>query len=127
MKSTRKICEKVGINFEILDSREVKSRFPAYNVDEDHYGIYQPETGILNATKSVETIQKLAAKNGTTFIQNQKVLKIKPIKDKVRIITEQNEYHAKSVVIAAGSWINQALQSINLKLKLKIWNIQLVL
>ncbi len=97
---------------EILSGAEIRKRWPAFaRVPDSYVGLYQANTGILDATNSVELFLNLARKYGATTKDLCKVVGFQSGEDSagarsVRVTTEDGtQYTARHAVIAVGAWL----------------------
>ena len=124
LKKTIKVCEDRELNHQILDAGELRAKYPAYSkIDDDYSAIYQEDTGILNASKSVDMFQRQAMRQGCQVIPNSPVLSIKDSGELKIIETLGNTYYAKKVIVTTGSWMNKLVNSLGYELALKIWKL----
>jgi len=123
LAQTHNICEATELPYELLDYKELMNRHPAYCVDDDYYAIYQPDTGILNATKAVNMFQQRAARQGAQLQQHTPVTSIHPYENYIVVDTPQGSYRGKNLVITAGTWINMLLDQFDLQVQVDIWKL----
>ena len=90
-----------GLPFEELTAREVRERFPAYAVPDEHVAIYEPRAGFLEPEAAVEATLSLAAAAGAELRFDEPVLEL----DGNVLRTERGTYAADRVVVAAGPWL----------------------
>ena len=65
-----------GIAHEVLDGREIAKRWPQFNVDERHHGVYQADGGIATPELSNRAHLRMAREHGATLIDNAPVTHI---------------------------------------------------
>jgi monomeric sarcosine oxidase len=61
---TRATLEQLGVAHEVLGADELRRRHPALGIGEDEEGIYEPESGVLMARRSVGLVAKEAERLG---------------------------------------------------------------
>lgn len=91
-----------GVPFEELPGAEVARRFPI-----DAGGaraVFQPETGVVAADRTVRVQEGLAAAAGASVRHGVRVEAIVPGERSVGVRTAEGGYEARTVVLAAGPW-----------------------
>jgi sarcosine oxidase len=90
-----------SLPFEELSAREVRERFPAYAVPDEHGAIFEPRAGFLEPEASVEATLTLAADAGADLRFDEPLLALEG--DALR--TEHGTYAAERVVLSLGPWL----------------------
>ena len=109
-----------AVEHEVLDSAEISKRFPQFHLPAHTQGLYQRDTGMLNATASVKTLQKLAKKHGAVFYENTPVTGINYEGKHVQLTAAQKKIKAKKLILAAGGWMGPLLAGLGVQLDLKV-------
>lgn len=99
-----------GIAHEILDAGAIRARYPQFHVRDDEVGYFEPGAGFVRPEACVAAQLELADRCGAAIHLNERVTSFVPAADEVRIKTDRNEYRAKALVIAAGSWLPEFLE-----------------
>jgi sarcosine oxidase len=92
---------------ELLDAREVRSRFPAFSLEDPEVAVYEPRAGILFPEACVQAHQRLAAAHGADLRFSTRVLGWESDGARVRVRTEEGWEEAANLVLAAGAWMPQ--------------------
>ena len=108
-----------GVPYEELDAAEIRRRYPAFRIDDDVWGLFQAESGIVAAEKATAAHQRCAREHGAKLIDGTRVAHIEP-GDEITIDAGGERYRAKSLVIAAGPWTNPVLAHFGLHLPLEV-------
>jgi sarcosine oxidase len=90
-----------GLPYEELAAREVRDRFPAYAVPDEHVAIFEPRAGFLEPERAVEVALALAADAGAELRFDEPVT---GWEDGV-VRTGEGEYAADCVIVSAGPWL----------------------
>jgi sarcosine oxidase len=98
-------ARKFGIDHRLLDTDEIRSRFPQFNLVGDERGYYEPMMGFLRPELCVETQLVLAEKMGAEIRRNERVLEFTPTSSSVTVRTSAGEYCVGQIVLSVGSWI----------------------
>ncbi|XP_067933113.1 uncharacterized protein [Watersipora subatra] len=109
----------------LLDEKEISRKYHPMRALPGEKGCFDPEAGILYASKCIHAFQKVFERNGGEIADNHKLLRIVP-GDTVKIQTDKREFHAKAVVIACGPWSQQVLANIGVHLPLETYAIQVL-
>ena len=97
-----------GLPFEELAAREVRERFPAFAVPDEHAAIFEPRAGFVEAEAAVEATLGLAAEAGAELRFDEPVLEL----DGTALRTGRGTYAADRVVVAAGPWLPELVPSL---------------
>ena len=102
-------ARRYGIPHELLDAGAIRARFPQFRVRDDEVGYFEPGGGFVRPEACVAVQLDLAGRLGADIHFGERVTTIVPASGEVRIKTEVGEYCAKTVVLAAGSWLPEFL------------------
>jgi len=109
-----------GIPFEELDAAEVMTRFPQFTLPEDARGLYQAESGLVDARKANAVHIALARLHGATILDELPVHAIRPAGDVVEVVTADGVFAADHVVLACGAWSNTLLGTLGVEWPLTV-------
>jgi sarcosine oxidase len=102
-------AKKFSIRHEVLETLDIKIRFPQFAVTDEH-GYFEYGAGYLRPEVCVAAQLHLAEKYGANIHINEKVLSITPHgSSHVTVNTDRAVYEGQKLVIAAGSWITNFL------------------
>lgn len=120
IEDTRATLVASGIPFESLDHTAITWRFPQFAVSERVVGIYQADTGILNATKCVLALAGQARRHGAIVQEQESARQIQPAGAGVQVSATRRVYAADRLVVTAGSWARPLLSQVGLDLPLTV-------
>jgi monomeric sarcosine oxidase len=109
LRDTIASLQAENIQHEILAPQEAEQRFPHFRFDDNMTVLYQDDTGMLPASKCVQTHIRLAQKYGADVCDNKPVTRINIHTDSVDVYTVNDRYSAAKLIISAGSWTNNLL------------------
>ena len=93
-----------------MDAAALRHAYPQFHVPDDWQAIYQAHTGILSATRCVETMVAEAVRLGAEVRQETQVSAVQPAGDGVRLeLAGGGTIHAARAVLAAGPWSGRFL------------------
>ncbi len=109
-----KLLENSGLDFKIVRAKEGKKRFPDFEWYEDDVAIYEPNAGSACPYWMTEELTREPCRSGAEKILNGRVTKIITNNNHVEGVEleDGNAYYAKNVVLAAGMWSLNLLESI---------------
>ena len=98
-------AEKFNIRHEILDTAEIRKRYPQFAVT-DERAYFEYETGFLRPEHCIEAQVNLARRHGAAIQTGETVLSVGSRADSgVTVKTGRGAYYAEKVIISAGPWI----------------------
>jgi sarcosine oxidase len=104
--STVAAARTYDIEHEILDFEDLRTRFPQFNVTEEHIGYYEPGAGFVRPEIAIAAQLELAARHGARIQRMEQVSSIEPSNSGVTVHTDRAVYGTDEVVITAGPWIS---------------------
>jgi monomeric sarcosine oxidase len=108
----------LGLEAEMLDSRDFARRFPQFNTNAFSFAVFDPSGAILHAETAVRAFADLAKRLGVTIIEGERVIEIKQAgASVVSVVTQSaNEFFSERLAIAAGPWTKKLLPQLSPKL-----------
>jgi sarcosine oxidase len=94
-------------HYDRLNPQAAHERWPALNFDEAV--LYSPDGGRVFADRTVDSALSVAEAQGADLHFQTPVRSIEPHGDGVAVVTDSHTWHAKSVVVSAGSWLESLL------------------
>jgi sarcosine oxidase len=97
--------QKVGVRFEKLSLAQLRERYPQIYVEDDCWGIFEPESGVLMARRAVQCVVEQAEKAGVEY-RNEAVRAPAGWRQLAEIVTTNGErFSASTFVFACGPWL----------------------
>lgn len=120
LKNTVRIAQEYGIDYRLLQSNEIRQKFPLLQIEKEDSGYFEPAAGYLRPEVAIHSQLKLAQKNGATVLLNNPVLSIcKTKENKVQVNLGNEQILADLVINCSGGWIKDFLPNeIGRKLKI---------
>lgn len=103
--STLAAARAHGIEHQVLNTDQLRSRFPQFNIREDHRGYYEPGGGFVRPEAAIRAQLQLAKHYGARLETNEQVLDIRVSGSGIEVATDKSTYRADRVVVTAGPWI----------------------
>jgi sarcosine oxidase len=107
IKPTFEAAERNNIPFEKLATKQLRARFPQFQLTGNEEGYYEPDGGYVWAERSVKAQLDLARKYGASLNLNEKVFSYTEKPEGVIVTTGKGEYEAQKIILTAGPWINE--------------------
>jgi sarcosine oxidase len=104
-------AKAAGIEYEILSGKEFRGRFPAFNVKDDDTVYFDRVGGFLRPEACVETQLRLAKNKGAEIHLNERALSFEETGGGVRVKTDSGEYDAKTLIVSAGPWLSDLIDT----------------
>jgi monomeric sarcosine oxidase len=96
---------KLGVRHERLATADVSARYPQFVLDEDVWGILEPESGALMARRAVQTVVREAVRAGVEY----RTAAVAPPSVRGRLAAvktdDGSEIRAGAFVFACGPWL----------------------
>lgn len=108
-----------GQAVEWLGPAEVSRRFPAFRLAAGQAALYQPQAGILAATRSVNALLRGAASRGAELRDREPVTGLELGEEGVTVTTPEDRYRAARLVVTAGPWLGEVLSELGLPLSVE--------
>ena len=97
--------KRAGRPFERLSPKEVGARFPAMRLEHD--ALFQPQAGVLAATRCLSAMQRVAATRGAVLRDRTPVESVDVHKDHIEVTTPGGRVAADRLVVSAGPWLDR--------------------
>ena len=110
-RGTLASAEKYHLPIERMTPKQALEKFPLYQPPPESQALFEAEAGFLRVENALDAHVKLAQKYGASVVENEKVLDIKMTDTSVTVTTANNTYGAKILVICAGGWMKNLLNS----------------
>lgn len=108
-----------NIPLETVDPAHYQKRFPGYRIPDEFEVVYEPAAGYLHVEETVRTHLEEAGKAGATLAFDTRVRKWKKQGDEFLVTTDNAEFTAKKLIVTAGSWTREILESLEVPLQVR--------
>ncbi len=116
LHDTRKTLQALNFPYRELNAAEMRREYPQFRLPASMVTLYQAESGILAATRCVQTLAAQAVRHGAELREQTKVLAVTPTGAgvTVRLATHGGEevVYAQQAVLTAGPWAKGFLDQI---------------
>jgi sarcosine oxidase len=94
-----------GIEHRVLNTDQLRSKFPQFNICEDHRSYYEPGGGFVRSEAAIRAQLEMAKHHGARLKTNEQALDIRDSGSGMEVATDKGIYHADRAVVTAGPWI----------------------
>ena len=112
--------DETGVPYDRVDADEIVKRFPQFCLKYEVDGIYQADTGLVDASRGNATHIAMARYRGATMLDNCEAIRIRPTNIGVEIETKQGNFSCRKLIVTAGAWTDRLLASVNMNLSLTV-------
>ena len=103
-------AERHHLKLESLTIPRLQSRFPMFDYPTGSIGLFEPVAGFLRVEECVRTLIQLAVDSGAQFRDGQAVTRWTTNDDGTYlVITDQESFATKRLIVSAGAWAAQLL------------------
>ena len=103
--NTLAAAKRFNIAHEVLDAREIRRRFPRFNVADDEVGYFESSAGFVRPEACIGAQLALAEAKGATIHRNETVLGFDASEAGVTATTDRAIYSCAHLIVAAGPWL----------------------
>lgn len=112
------LYKRRGLTHEVLTAAAVSERFPQFSLPQGMEALYQPQMGVLFATKCVQATWRYAGSLGALLRPGTRVESLSKDGNGAVVTTESGEdLRARRLVLAPGAWLSGLTERL---LKLRI-------
>jgi sarcosine oxidase len=113
---TLRSAKEYQLPHEVLSAREVKERFPAFDLDPELVAVFDPNAGFLDPDAANRAHIQAARRAGAEARYDEVVLEWKPDGDGVEVRTPSGSFRADNLVLCLGAWTNDLAAVLGLPL-----------
>lgn len=118
LHETINAAQQYELPLEVLSASEVKDKWPGISIPDHFIGCFEAESGLIYCENAIQAYKEMAIRNGAQLVTNTPVQQINiDSKDKVKIVTANNEFYAKKVIVTVGAWAAKLLPTLNLPIQ----------
>ena len=113
--ATVSAAEEYCIEHELMSTDEARNRFPQFRMNDEYRCYYEPGAGFVRPEAAVATQLQLARRHGARIQTEERVNRVESTSYGVMVHTDKAVYGAEQMIIAAGPWIGQLIESKNVE------------
>ena len=100
-----------------LSREESENKFPQFSLPSNYEAVFEAEAGFLTPEKSILTMANLATQNGADIRTRTPVQSWSATNDGVEVVTDNETFKAKKLIICSGAYTNVLVKDMQSKLK----------
>lgn len=112
-EGSRRSCEEHNLRHEIMSSRQITHRFPAYQLNSDIQAVYQADGGFLLPERCIVSHVQAAQSYGAEIRAREQLCEWHATGSGVRVETNLGTYEAEQLVFTAGAWSGQLVRGLS--------------
>ena len=110
-----------GVAYEELDRDDLRRRWPQFDPPEGTRALYQPDSGIVPAARTVALLHRLAREHGAELRERSPVTEIRDLGDHgIEVDSATGIVRCRRVVVCADAWTNVVLAGLDVALPLTV-------
>jgi sarcosine oxidase len=108
-----------GLKVESLTADEISHRFPGFGAPDGSVGVFEPAAGYLKVEQCVLAHLAAAKRHGADLRLGVTAQSWQPDGDGIRVATDQGDFSAAKLIIAAGPWAPRLLADLGISLQVR--------
>ncbi len=114
IQNAQQALTELDFPLRILGPADLRRAYPQFRLPDGWIGFYQEHSGILAASRCVETLATQAVRHGAELRENTRVLAVLPdhgaVTVRVAVPGGEETLHAAQIIITAGPWAQSLLE-----------------
>ena len=110
-------ADEYGLPYEILDSPELKRRYPIFEPGPKTIALFEENAGFVRPEAGVKAHLDRAASLGAELRFEERITSWRAMSSGVFVETERGSYEAERLVVSAGAWAGELLADLGLPLE----------
>ncbi|HEY6715513.1 MAG TPA: N-methyl-L-tryptophan oxidase, partial [Reyranella sp.] len=110
LSATVDAAKKAKLDYEILDTAQIRARYPAFNVGDGDEAYHDDVGGFVRPERCVTAQLQKAKALGADLRLNETVISFDQAGGSVTVKTDKDTCRAKQLIVAAGSWLPDFLK-----------------
>ena len=104
MVATEEALRQVGVPYQRLSPAEAARRFPQFRLRPDEYGVWEPQSGLLRASRCVRAAARSARASGAELREETPVLSVEPAGPGFEVRSTAGRERFDRVILTVGPW-----------------------
>lgn len=98
-------CRTHNLPHELIEAPEIKRRYPAFALPNDHVAVFQPDGGFLACEDAIVAFAAMARSHGAELHEHEPIARWTAKGDRVTVETATATYEADRLIVSTGAWI----------------------
>jgi sarcosine oxidase len=103
IQAAAQVLDDLGIAYQPVDGRKLRTAYGFQNLPAGHEGIYQPEGGVIDVAAARWALLMLAHRGGVTLHEHEPVTGVEVGGGGARVRTGRGEYRSEQVILTGGA------------------------
>ncbi|HIF6624021.1 FAD-dependent oxidoreductase [Serratia ureilytica] len=121
IRQTMLSMDEMRLPYERLTMREIERRYGFTGLDSNYEGFLQQDGGVIDVKGTLASLYSLASEAGVEFQFQQCVKSVEPDARGATVLTTQNRYRARKVLVASGPGSKKLLRQLDIELALSTY------
>ena len=127
LRELERSCRTLSIDCQLMNSTDLRRRYPAFRVPSGHMGIFHPDGGYVNVTALMRTLEKLAKEKNILVRTDEAFLgldqSVPDTASYVRLFTDRGSLNASKVIFAPGPYARNVSEKLGFILNTTLWEL----
>lgn len=121
IRQTMLSMDEMRLPYERLTMCEIERRYGFTGLDSNYEGFLQQDGGVIDVKGTLASLYSLASEAGVEFQFQQCVKAVEPDARGATVLTTQNRYRARKVLVASGPGSKKLLRQLDIELALSTY------
>ena len=121
IRQTMLSMDEMRLPYERLTMSEIERRYGFTGLDSNYEGFLQQDGGVIDVKGTLASLYSLASEAGVEFQFQQCVKAVEPDARGATVLTTQNRYRARKVLVASGPGSKKLLRQLDIELALSTY------
>lgn len=117
LQSLLKAGTENGLEFEVLNATQARSRFPQHRIGDDEKALVDPGGGYVRSEDGVRAAIRVAQDLGATFRPHSNVRTIQRSGEGFLVRTDEEEFNARKVLVTSGTGAGKICEALGAHLE----------
>jgi sarcosine oxidase len=120
IQGTLRSASEHRIPYEILNTDEVRRRYPVLQPPEATVGVYEPRAGFLRPEDCIQAHLQAAQERGATLRFGESLRGWRYTAEGVEVVTDRDRLEADALVLAVGAWLTELVPALPLEVERQV-------
>ena len=108
------------LRIDLLDKKDIKSRYPTLQVQDGEVGVFEPDGGVLSPERAIEAQLTVAGTRGAEMRFGVAMRSWKATSDGFQLLLgDDTTVSARALVLTLGPWFKTVMESLGVSLRLQ--------
>ncbi len=105
-----------GLDYQLLEAREVEKGFPAFRVEDGCVGFFEEDAGFIRPEKALRAHMNLACAHGAEIRTGEEILDWQENGSGVTVRTSRGTVEGGHLILTAGAWSGRMVRDLEIEL-----------